>query len=97
MRQDLDSLGWPGTHFVAQADIKLENLLPQSLECWDYRHAPPCVTLHLLFFLLEKRVLWLSGPPGGAQKGVVCLVRQMEGTYLWERMIFFMLSAMRKL
>jgi hypothetical protein len=30
-----------GSHFVAQAGLKLSVLLPQPPECWDYGHAPP--------------------------------------------------------
>jgi hypothetical protein len=30
-----------GSHYAAQADLKLEILLPQPPECWDYRCAPP--------------------------------------------------------
>jgi hypothetical protein len=29
-------------HYVAQAGLKLKTLFPQSLKCWDYRHALPC-------------------------------------------------------
>jgi hypothetical protein len=30
-----------GSCYVAQAGLKLEILLPQPLQCWDYRCVPP--------------------------------------------------------
>jgi hypothetical protein len=33
------------SHFIAQAGLELEFLLPQPAECWDYRRVP----LHLAF------------------------------------------------
>jgi hypothetical protein len=30
-----------GSFYIAQAGLKLEILLPQSPECWDYRHVLP--------------------------------------------------------
>jgi hypothetical protein len=30
------------SHYVVQADLELEILLPQPPECWDYPYATPC-------------------------------------------------------
>jgi hypothetical protein len=40
-----------GSHCTAQVGLKLKILLPQPLEHWDYRCAPPC------------RALKFSSPP----------------------------------
>jgi hypothetical protein len=37
---------------VAQASLKLTVLLPQSPECWDYRHQPPYLTIFETFICL---------------------------------------------
>lgn len=33
------------THCVAQGGLKLQQILPQLLKCWDHRCVPPCPTL----------------------------------------------------
>ncbi|XP_048195324.1 histone H2A.V isoform X2 [Perognathus longimembris pacificus] len=33
---------WPGTHCVAQFDLKFSILLPLPLSCWNYRLEPSC-------------------------------------------------------
>ena len=44
-RVSLCSLGCPRTDSVDQAGLELRNPPPLPLECWDYRHAPPCLAL----------------------------------------------------
>jgi hypothetical protein len=34
-----------GSRYVAQDALELEIFLPQSPECWDYRHAPSRLAL----------------------------------------------------
>jgi hypothetical protein len=43
-----------GSHYVAQADFKLEILLPQFLEYWDYRRALPYVAGIWVFNILLR-------------------------------------------
>lgn len=34
------SSGWPWAHCIAQSSLKFATILPQSCQCWDYRHVP---------------------------------------------------------
>jgi hypothetical protein len=43
-----------GSHYVAQAGLELMILLPQTPECWDYSHMPPCPVV-MAFLLAESR------------------------------------------
>jgi hypothetical protein len=43
------SPGWPGTHYVTQADLEL-TILPQPPECWVYRCVPPYLAFLKTFF-----------------------------------------------
>jgi hypothetical protein len=38
-----------GSRCIAQAGHELSTLLSHPPECWDYRHAPPCLACWLLF------------------------------------------------
>jgi hypothetical protein len=38
-----------GSHYVAQAGLKLMILMPPSTKPWDYRHVPLCLASSLLF------------------------------------------------
>jgi hypothetical protein len=50
LRQSLAyRLTWTGSYFVAQAGLELSILLPQPLECWEYRHAAPCLAKMWIF------------------------------------------------
>lgn len=42
-----------GSHHTDQDGLNLVILLPQSLKCWNYRHAQCC--LHCFFSLLTKK------------------------------------------
>jgi hypothetical protein len=37
------------SHYIAQADLELTVLLPQLLNCWDYRPAPLCPGIGCFF------------------------------------------------
>jgi hypothetical protein len=42
--------------YVVEADLEIEILLPQSLECWDFRRVPACLAYLsgcLLFRVIE--------------------------------------------
>lgn len=43
-------------HFVAQAGLKTLILLPQPLECLDYKHAPPYPTLRFHVLVRYKEL-----------------------------------------
>jgi hypothetical protein len=48
----------PGTHCVAQADLKFVILLPQLAKCWDYQHVLQCLYhVCLLWELLKLFVI----------------------------------------
>jgi hypothetical protein len=42
---------------VAQAGLKLEILLLQAPECWDYRCAPPRPVSHIFYNLLFRSMI----------------------------------------
>jgi hypothetical protein len=45
---------WPGTCYIAQADLELTILLPQHPSCWDNRYEPPRLAPMFLYFLSIK-------------------------------------------
>jgi hypothetical protein len=51
-RQGLSSPGWPGTSYVAQADLELLILLPLSPKCWLQVGATPS-----FYFNLTKEII----------------------------------------
>lgn len=58
-RQDLVlSLGWHWSHHIVQNGLRLDTIfLPQSPECWIYRHMPACL-VH--FWLLNGKTSKVS-------------------------------------
>jgi hypothetical protein len=44
-----------GSHYIAQAGFKLSILWLQPPECWDYRHAPPCLAFKFISHRLRSR------------------------------------------
>lgn len=57
---------WTVINYIAQSGLQLTILLPQPLECWDYRHRPPYLlhdwAIHPAMQSLE--VYWATGHDG---------------------------------